>query len=150
MVRIKYRYFLTTLHYLDGELDTSLTSHHLLDALYNAIEENYGEFGLGNTQGRIKVIYLGLLTSTALIRVPADYEKQCRISLSTVVLLRGRRCVPHVIHVGGTIRTCQKELVKYNVNKLHRAMLDTQDQREREQIKEVLERTLGEINRLCT
>ena len=149
MVRLKYRYFLTSLHYLDSGPDLQLTSEILQNAIYNSIEENYGEFGLGHVLGRIKITYLALLSGTVLIRVPADFEKQSRVSLSSLVVVNSKRCVLNVIHVGGTIRSCQKQLVKHNVNSLHRQMLDTQDFREREHIKDVLEQTLSEIRDLA-
>ena len=149
MVRLKYRYFLTSLHYLDSNLDLQLTGQILQNAIYNSIEENYGQFGLGHVQGRIKIVYLGLLSGTALIRVPADFEKQSRVSLSSLVVVNSKRCVLNVIHVGGTIRSCQKQLVKHNINFLHIQMLDTHDVREREQIKDVLEETLKDIRNLA-
>ena len=149
MVRLKYRYFLTSLHYLESTPDLHLTNEILQNTIYNSIEENYGEFGLGHVLGRIKIIYLALLSGTALIRVPADFEKQSRVSLSSLVVVNSKRCVLNVIHVGGTIRPCQKQLVKYNVNVLHRQMLDTQDVREQDHIKAVLEETLKDIKNLA-
>lgn len=149
MVRLKYRYFLTSLHYLDSGPDLQLTVEKLQNTIYNSIEENYGEFGMGHVLGRIKIVYLALLSGTALIRVPADFEKQSRVSLSSLVVVNSKRCVLNVIHVGGTIRSCQKQLVKHNVNVLHRQMLDTHDLREREQIKDVLEKTLNDIRNLA-
>ena len=148
MVRVKYRYFLTTLRYHDTSPDLDLTPHVLKSALYHAIEDYYGEIGLGHVQGRIKIVYLAVLTGTALIRAPADYEKQVRVSLSNVLVLRRRQCTCHVIHVGGTVRSCQKQLVSYNTNLLHRQMLECQGI-EREEIRRVLERTLQEIRELC-
>lgn len=127
----------------------NLSPEILQNTIYNSIEENYGEFGMGHVLGRIKIVYLALLTGTVLIRVPADFEKQARVSLSSLVVVNSKRCVLNVIHVGGTIRSCQKQLVKYNVNFLHRQMLDTQDFREKEKIKTVLEQTLSEIRNLA-
>ena len=103
---------------------------------------------MGHVQGRIKIIYLGVLTGTALIRVPADFEKQARISLSSLVVLRSRKCTCHVIHVGGTVRSCQKQLVQHGTNTLHRQMLESENPREKEQIRGVLERTLDDIRKL--
>ena len=148
-MRVKYRYLLGYLLHPDSSTpDMSLTPQSLQNTLMNAIQEYYGEFGLGLAMGRCKVIYLALLTGTVLIRVPAEFEKQARVAVSSLIVVNSRRCVVNVIHVGGTIRSCQKELVKHNVNALHRQMIDCEDEKQRNNIKEALERTLEEIRRL--
>ena len=129
-------------------MHTSLVPSHLLSTIYNAVQENFGEVGLGRTQNRIKVVYLALLTGMAVIRVPADFEKDARVCLASLVVVGRERCVCNVVHVGGTIRTCQKKLYSYSLNRLHRQMLDTPDGRERDQIRGVLERTLEEVKQL--
>lgn len=148
-MRIKYRYFLMTLNYTDCDLAPDLVADTLHNTIIHAIHDQYGEVGLGHALGQVKVKYLAVLTGTVLLRVPADYEKQCRVSVASIVVVGKKRCVLNVVHVGGTIRSCQKKLVSYNVNKLHRQMLDAKDSKEKEYISQVLEKTIKDINSLC-
>lgn len=69
--------------------------------------------------------------------------------LSSVVVLHGRVVVLNVVHVGGTIRACQKVLVKHGVNSLHKKMLECRSEGEREKIREVLATTVRNIENIC-
>ena len=150
MVRIKHRYFLVEYHFPGyAQPDLTLSEKLIAETILNSVHENYGEFGLGTCQKPLKVIYLGLLTQTCLIRFPASFEKQGRVCLSSIVVLHGRMVVLNVVHVGGTIKACQKVLVKHGVNALHRKMLDCGSDREREKMREVLASTISSIESIC-
>jgi len=150
MVRIKNRYFLVEYHFPGHtQPDLTLNEKLLAETVLNSVHENYGEFGLGTCQKGLKVVYLALLTQTCLIRFPASFEKQGRVCLSSIVVLHGRMVVLNVVHVGGTIKACQKVLVKHGVNTLHRRMLDCKSEGEREKVRAVLATTLSNIENIC-
>ena len=82
------------------------------------------------------VKYLNVITDVAILRVPRDYYRNVWSSLSTITAVQKTPCSINVIHIGGTctctcccysnhlyihegtIKSCQKHLIKYNYEKL--------------------------------
>ncbi|NXA53608.1 POP5 protein, partial [Nothocercus julius] len=68
------------------------------------------------------VKYLNAYTGTALLRCRKDSHRLLCSALPLVRLLesRGQRfpCALRTLHVGGTIRSCQKFLIQYNRREL--------------------------------
>ncbi len=99
MVRFKNRYLLVHV-----ESETEFTLYTLLNCIKDSIKLNFGSCG----DTHIQVKYYSALTNMAIIRVSRDSAVMLQQAL---FFMKGRfRCV----HVGGTIKSCQLALIRYN------------------------------------
>ncbi|XP_052334653.1 ribonuclease P/MRP protein subunit POP5 isoform X2 [Oncorhynchus keta] len=91
--------------------------------------------------------YLNAHTGIVFLRCRKSHYRLIWSALPFITSLenRGQRvpCFLNCLHVGGTIRTCQKFLVRYNTQQLHRMLPLCQSEAERSEIrKSVLSCTL--------
>ncbi|CAL8294691.1 ribonuclease P/MRP protein subunit POP5 isoform X1 [Gadus morhua] len=126
MVRVKSRYLLC-------EINISVPSNRLLledrpifSAVKDAVASMHGDYGAAQCSIGFSVKYVNALTGIMLIRCPKSSYRLIWSALPfvTSVELKGRK-IPlflNCLHVGGTIRTCQKFLVRYNTQQLHRML----------------------------
>lgn len=146
MVRIKNRYLLLNILY-PGSHTTSKTTpptalssqaptpdyidagRFLAHVRYH-ISLLFGDFGLGASLSALKVVYFSAATSTAIIRVPRNHHRLVWAALSHITELPGPRrggggatCVVRVVHVSGTIRKAEEELLRRAKRDVVRAKL---------------------------
>ena len=94
------------------------TPRSLLDAVKEAILSLHGDYGLASIQHSLNIKYLNAVTRVFILRCPRDHHKAVWAALTTITSLKKVPCASHVLHVGGTIRSCQRALVKHNQLKL--------------------------------
>ncbi|NXD11175.1 POP5 protein, partial [Nothocercus nigrocapillus] len=84
--------------------------------------------------------YLNAYTGTALLRCRRDSHRLLCSALPLVRLLesRGQRypCALRTLHVGGTIRSCQKFLIQYNRRELLTLLQNCTNEGERRAIQQ--------------
>ena len=97
---------------------TATTPKGLLNAIKEAILSLHGDYGLASVQQSLNVKYLNAITRVFILRCPRDHHKAVWSALTTITSLKKVPCAAHVLHVGGTIRSCQRALVKHNQIKL--------------------------------
>ncbi|CAL8252109.1 unnamed protein product [Boreogadus saida] len=126
MVRVKSRYLLC-------EINISVPSNRLLledrpifSAVKDAVASMHGDYGAAQCSIGFSVKYVNALTGIMLIRCPKSSYRLIWSALPFVTSVehKGRK-IPfflNCLHVGGTIRTCQKFLVRYNTQQLHRML----------------------------
>ncbi|NXC45922.1 POP5 protein, partial [Penelope pileata] len=95
------------------------------------------------------VKYLNAYTGTALLRCRRDCQRLLSSSLPLVRHLEGRGqrfpCALRVLHVGGTIRTCQKFLIQHNRRQLQLLLQSCTSEAERQCVQQsVLSCSLAE------
>ncbi|NXX95624.1 POP5 protein, partial [Centropus bengalensis] len=91
-------------------------------AVRDAIARVHGDYGLGCCSISFTVKYLNAYTGVVLLRCRKDACGLLCSALPFVRQLESRNqrypCVLNTLHVGGTIRTCQKFLIQYNRRQL--------------------------------
>ncbi|KAI8914506.1 hypothetical protein EDD86DRAFT_244703 [Gorgonomyces haynaldii] len=113
MVRIKNRYFLCELQVENDEI-LQLNKYALLNALSEAIQEWYGQTGLGEIIPGLQVKYFSPATGMLIIRVTRKHYQQVWAALGFMNQLRNRGCKFSVIHISGTIKKVQQKAIKYD------------------------------------
>ena len=94
------------------------TPRSMLDAVKEAILSLHGDYGLAAVQQSLNIKYLNAVTRVMMIRCPRDHHRGVWSALTTITSLKGVPCAVHMLHVGGTIKSCQRALVKHNQHKL--------------------------------
>lgn len=94
------------------------TPRSVLDAIKEAILSLHGDYGLAAVQQSLNVKYLNAVTRVLMVRSPRGHHKAVWSAMTTITSLKGVPCAIHMLHVGGTIRSCQRALVKHNQLKL--------------------------------
>ena len=112
MVKGKNRYFLIEIH-CNSSL-SNLTMQSMRREILSSIEENFGTFGYACVLMSLNVKYLNTHTSTAIIRVNHKHFQMLQQALTLLRLMEGRVCMLRTLHIAGTIKSCQKQLMKYD------------------------------------
>ncbi|XP_064793567.1 ribonuclease P/MRP protein subunit POP5 isoform X2 [Oncorhynchus masou masou] len=126
--------------------DSQVDSNQVVDISSRMINGN--RMHLSSISSLIaKVKYLNAHTGIVFLRCRKSHYRLIWSALPFITSLenRGQRvpCFLNCLHVGGTIRTCQKFLVRYNTQQLHRMLPLCQSEAERSEIrKSVLSCTL--------
>eukprot|EP00117_Sycon_ciliatum_P021544 scpid78794/ scgid18850/ Ribonuclease P/MRP protein subunit POP5 len=121
MVRLKHRYATVELSY-SGDSDSGggrqhdeqLSSKRMVEELRKAVQCLHGDYGLGCVLRSLHVKYLNVQTNIAIIRISRDYYKLLLSALPLMKKLRDIECSIKVLHLGGTIRSCQRFLIAHN------------------------------------
>uniref|UniRef100_A0AAX7TRU9 Uncharacterized protein n=1 Tax=Astatotilapia calliptera TaxID=8154 RepID=A0AAX7TRU9_ASTCA len=89
-----------------------------------------------------KVKYLNAHTGIVFLRFPKRCYKLLWSALPfiTSIETRGQKipCFLNCLHVGGTIRTCQKFLIRYNTQQLHRMLPKCKSEEEKRQVRKAI------------
>uniref|UniRef100_A0A8C9FDG3 Ribonuclease P/MRP protein subunit POP5 n=1 Tax=Pavo cristatus TaxID=9049 RepID=A0A8C9FDG3_PAVCR len=122
MVRFKNRYVLCEVLSEDPRCRQCIEDRAVGLAVRDAIARAHGDYGLGCCCVSFTVKYLNAYTGTVLLRCRKDFQRLLSSALPLVRHLEGRGqrfpCALRTLHVGGTIRTCQKFLIQYNRRQL--------------------------------
>ncbi len=73
------------------------------------------------------VKYLNVSTMVLIVRCPRAYYRAVWTSISGVTSYDGEPCSLALLHIGGTIRSCQKALIRYNTRVLREAVISSGD-----------------------
>ncbi|KAG8455810.1 hypothetical protein GDO86_001852 [Hymenochirus boettgeri] len=141
-MRFKSRYLLCELVLEDPRLRQNITHGTVLHNVREAVARTHGDFGFAACTVSLSVKYLNVYTGIILLRCRKDFYQILWSSLPFITSLdnRGQRfpCFINTLHVGGTIRTCQKFLIKYNKNQLLQLLKNCTSTEEKETIKQSL------------
>ncbi|NXA38018.1 POP5 protein, partial [Eudromia elegans] len=109
-------------------------------AVRDAVARAHGDFGLAACCVSFTVKYLNAYTGAVLLRCRRDAHRLLCSALPLVRLLesRGQRypCALRTLHVGGTIRSCQKFLIQYNRRQLLMLLQNCTNEEERQAIQQ--------------
>ncbi|XP_073510297.1 ribonuclease P/MRP protein subunit POP5 [Phyllobates terribilis] len=121
-MRFKSRYFLCELVLEDPRWRQSITEVAVWYNVKETVARLHGDFGAAACSVGMSVKYLNAYTGIILLRCRKAFHQLLWSSLPFITRLeyRGQRypCFINTIHVGGTIRTCQKFLIRYNRRQL--------------------------------
>ncbi|XP_029427297.1 ribonuclease P/MRP protein subunit POP5 [Rhinatrema bivittatum] len=143
MVRYKSRYLLCEIVVDDPLCRQNINQGLLLHTLKEAIARAHGDFGAACCSVSFTVKYVNAYTGIVLLRCRKDFYQLLWSSLPFITYLesRGQRysCFFHTLHVAGTVRTCQKYLIRYNQKQLLHLLQNTTKQAERSLIKSAIQ-----------
>ncbi|KAM5194014.1 ribonuclease P/MRP protein subunit POP5 [Mantella aurantiaca] len=138
-MRFKSRYFLCELVLEDPRRRQNISHGAVLSNVKEAVARLHGDFGAAAVSIALSVKYLNAYTGIILLRCRKDYHQFLWSSLPFISSLdnRGQRypCFINTLHVAGTIRSCQKFLIKYNRQQLSRLLKNCTNPNERDLIR---------------
>ncbi|XP_004611141.1 ribonuclease P/MRP protein subunit POP5 [Sorex araneus] len=145
MVRFKHRYLLCELVSDDPRCRLSLEDRVLCNLVRDTIARVHGTFGAAACSIGFAVRYLNAYTGIVLLRCRKEFYQLVWSALPFITYLenKGHRypCFLNTLHVGGTIRTCQKFLIQYNRRQLLVLLQHCTDPGEREAIQKSVTRS---------
>lgn len=143
--RCRRRYLLCELVSEDARCRLSLDDRVLGGLVRDTIARVHGAFGAAACSVGFAVRYLNAYTGVVLLRCRKDFYQLVWSALPFITYLenKGHRypCFFNTLHVGGTIRTCQKFLIQYNRRQLLILLQNCTDEGEREAIKKSVSRS---------
>ncbi|XP_037113791.1 ribonuclease P/MRP protein subunit POP5 [Syngnathus acus] len=142
MVRLKSRYLLCEINVTDRNSLLLLNDKAIAEAVKEAVARIHGDYGAAMCSRRFSVKYLNTQTGMAFLRFPKMSYKLLWSALPFITSIETRwqkiPCFLNCLHVGGTIRTCQKFLVRYNTRQLHRMLPNYKNEEEKKQIRKAI------------
>eukprot|EP00696_Hemimastix_kukwesjijk_P002543 gnl/Hemi2/13111_TR4481_c0_g1_i1.p1 gnl/Hemi2/13111_TR4481_c0_g1~~gnl/Hemi2/13111_TR4481_c0_g1_i1.p1 ORF type:complete len:151 (-),score=11.81 gnl/Hemi2/13111_TR4481_c0_g1_i1:63-515(-) len=114
MVRFKNRYLLTELSWSRGQVD-DLSAHDLVQEIRKSVVTNFGDYGAGSTKQSLTVKYFNNVTNIAIIRAPRVFFRELWASLTFMTKIQNKHVTLRVLHVGGSVRSCQKHALAYDL-----------------------------------
>ncbi|XP_062240348.1 ribonuclease P/MRP protein subunit POP5 isoform X1 [Platichthys flesus] len=140
MVRVKRRYLLCEVNVSKRSDLLQLDDRAVAAAVRAAVALTHGDYGAAHCLVGFSVKYLNAHTGMVFLRLPKSCYKLLWSALPfiTSIEARGQKipCFLNCVHVGGTIRTCQKFLIRYNTQQLHRMLPKCKDEEEKQQVRE--------------
>ncbi|MED6291725.1 hypothetical protein CHARACLAT_026537 [Characodon lateralis] len=140
MVRVKSRYLLCEINVSDRSELLKLDDRAVARAVKAAVARIHGDYGSALCSVRFCVKYLNAHTGIVFLRFPKGCYKLLWSALPFITSIESRgqiiSCFFNCLHVGGTIRTCQRFLIRYNTQQLHRMLPKCKNEEEKKQIQE--------------
>jgi ribonuclease P/MRP protein subunit POP5 len=113
-MRFKYRYLLCRISIAADASAAPLQTGFLYKLIKDSVHANFGEYGLGLCLQGLQVKYYNSSTNLLIVRAPrADY-RLVAASLTFLTNIKGREIQFNFLHVGGSIRSCQKAAIRFN------------------------------------
>ncbi|XP_061622460.1 ribonuclease P/MRP protein subunit POP5 [Phyllopteryx taeniolatus] len=142
MVRVKSRYLLCEINVSDRSSLLFLDDRAIAAAVKEAVARIHGDYGAAMCSIRFCVKYLNTQTGMVFLRFPKRSYKLLWSALPFITSIKTRYqkipCFLNCLHVGGTIRTCQKFLIRYNTRQLHRMLPSCKNEEEKKQIRKAI------------
>lgn len=119
MVRFKNRYLLCAIATENGSEAQvyNLQSRDILNAVRASLSVNFGDFGVGQLMASLAIKLWSPALGLCLIRSSRDHFRTAWGAITFVTALSNvpqlGRVRLHVIHVGGTIKSCQESAVEH-------------------------------------
>ncbi|XP_012676693.1 ribonuclease P/MRP protein subunit POP5 [Clupea harengus] len=139
MVRFKSRYLLCEVCVEDRSSLLLLEERAIFHAVKTAVARSHGDYGAALLILSFAVKYVNAHTGIILIRCRKSHYRILWSALPFISCLENRgqkvQCLISCLHVGGTIRTCQKFLVKYSTQQLHRMLPHCKNEAERDEVR---------------
>ncbi|XP_074526924.1 ribonuclease P/MRP protein subunit POP5 [Halichoeres trimaculatus] len=142
MVRVKSRYLLCEVVVSDRSRLLLLDDRAVALAVKSAVARIHGDYGAALCSVGFSVKYLNSVTGIVFLRFPKSCYKILWSALPfiTSIETRGEKieCFLNCLNVGGTIRTCQKFLIRYNTQQIHRMLPKCKNEEEKQQVRRAI------------
>ncbi|KAG7281802.1 hypothetical protein CRUP_037083 [Coryphaenoides rupestris] len=111
-------------------------------AVKDAVASTHGDYGAAQCGIGFSVKYVNAHTGIIFLRCPKTSYRLIWSALPFITSIEKRGvkipCFVNCLHVGGTIRTCQKFLVRYNTRQLHRMLPTCKTQGDKAQVRRAI------------
>ncbi|KAJ7069709.1 hypothetical protein C8F01DRAFT_1113671 [Mycena amicta] len=115
MVRFKNRWLLLELiPVADSNTSSPLDGQKIWAAIRQSILTNFGDVGWGSLGLSMAVKYYSPMTNVCIIRVGREHHKTAWAAVTLLTTIEGRRYIPNVIHLSGTIKHTQLAAISHN------------------------------------
>uniref|UniRef100_A0A0B7B3Z7 Ribonuclease P/MRP protein subunit POP5 n=1 Tax=Arion vulgaris TaxID=1028688 RepID=A0A0B7B3Z7_9EUPU len=146
MVRFKNRYLLCELVFPDTKKESpNIDSKTVYFAVRDAVLDAHGDYGLGAVQFSLSVKYFNIKTNIVIIRVERMYFD---IVASSVIFVRKigiHNVIIKTLHVGGSVRACQKFLITYHKKNLHLLYFNCKTEEQRSKVMQSIVEACDEL-----
>ncbi|XP_066500071.1 ribonuclease P/MRP protein subunit POP5 [Hoplias malabaricus] len=138
MVRLKARYLLCEICVSDRNKLRILEEKAIYQAVKAAVTKAHGEYGAALFSIGSAVAYLNAYTGVVMLRFRKAHYQLMWSALPFITSIGNQSqrvpCFFNCIHVGGTIRTCQKFLVRYGRQQLCRMLPHCKTEAEKQEV----------------
>ncbi|KAF7299542.1 Ribonuclease P/MRP protein subunit POP5 [Mycena chlorophos] len=117
MVRFKNRWLLVEfMPVADANSPSSppLDGQKIFSALRQSVLTNFGDVGWGSVGMSLNVKYYSPMTHVCIIRVGREHHKIAWGAVTLLTTIEGRRYIPNVVHLSGTIKHTQLAAIAHN------------------------------------
>ncbi|XP_069118549.1 ribonuclease P/MRP protein subunit POP5-like [Argopecten irradians] len=136
MVRLKNRYLVCEVVYTGSRKKVSSFSEYDLHlCIRNAVQQSYGDYGRGVLRTSLSVKHWNRATNIVLIRAKRGAHTMVQAALTFIKTIAGTDAFFSTLHIGGTIRSCYKFLVRYHQQQLPSLLQECQTDRERNAVR---------------
>jgi ribonuclease P/MRP protein subunit POP5 len=101
MVRFKSRYLLFEIIYNDSNIHEQIQPTHLLSAIKESIQQNFGDAGTGSILSNLSMKYYSPFTNLGILRCGREHVKMVWASMGFVTEVKGRKCMFRIVHNAG-------------------------------------------------
>ncbi|KAL6456355.1 hypothetical protein MHYP_G00348980 [Metynnis hypsauchen] len=142
MVRLKARYLLCEVCVSERSKLQLLEEKAIYQAVKAAVVRAHGQYGTALFSIGSAVTYLNAYTGVVLLRFRKAYYQLLWSALPFISFIwtQGQKvpCFFNCIYVGGTIKTCQKFLVRYGRQQLCRMLPHCKTQAEKQEVRKAV------------
>ena len=117
MVRLKHRYILIKLESVDNEV-ISFAEKCIYQTVVNSIQKFHGDYGVASVQSSLSIKYANSRTQIVIIRARRGAHIIVLQCVALIQSIAHQNVILRTLHVGGSIRSCQKFLNRYNRQEL--------------------------------
>ena len=119
MVRFKNRYLLCEIVFPDNQLiERKFTDYEIYRCIKDSLADLHGDYGLGIMQSSLSVKYVNPHTHVVLVRAMRGAHQMVWQAMTFIKKIGSQEAFFRALHLGGTIRTCQKFLLDYHRKQL--------------------------------
>ncbi|KAI0806024.1 Rpp14/Pop5 family-domain-containing protein [Irpex lacteus] len=94
--------------------ESEITSKHIWSALKQSVIANFGDAGWGSISSSLTIKYYSPTTNVCIIRVARDQHPIAWAGVTLMTNVEGRRYIPNVVHLSGTIKQAQMAAITHN------------------------------------
>ncbi|TFK50183.1 hypothetical protein OE88DRAFT_1713284 [Heliocybe sulcata] len=94
--------------------ESNITSKDIYAAMKQSVLHNFGDTGWGAVGYSLTVKYFSPTTNICIIRVGRDQHKIAWGAVTLLSTIEGRRFIPNVVQVSGTIKHAQFAAIQHN------------------------------------
>jgi len=130
--------------FADGKIDERISSKSIYKTVKNAVTSAHGDYGMACVDRSLRVKYVNPITGVAFIACGRDYYRMVWSALTFIkaITFEGptRPCMFRVLHVGGTLLSCQKFLIHHNKEELLKLLQQCKTPAERKKISRTIKK----------
>ncbi|XP_045167996.1 ribonuclease P/MRP protein subunit POP5-like [Mercenaria mercenaria] len=136
MVRYKCRYILCKVIFTDRRKKHSINENDFYYAVKNEINALHGDYAIASLRNvpSLAVRYVDGNSGVVLIRCQRSLLKIVQSSITFVKKINKEDGFLQTIHVGGTIRSCLKFLIRYHRSRLPQLLMECKTEDEKKKV----------------